>query len=500
MTVDGTRKSADRGAAGGASEGAAGGGLVARGLLTQDQARAGADLAARVMAEGFETVRLLFADQHGILRGKAIAARTLASVLASGLSVPATLILKDTAHRTVFDVWKDGLTLDGVSLAGAGDLLLVPDVASFAPLPWSPHSALILCDLAYRSGQPVSVASRGVLRRAMAALARTGHDAVMGLEVEFQVFAVTDDGLAHDQATMPPAPLATRNTTQGWAFLTDSRYGAAEDLLDDLRRTAEAMGLAPRSTEIEMGPSQFEFTFDASDPMTQADRFVLFRLMAREVCRRRGLHASFMPKPRIPNAAANGWHIHQSLVRRETGRNVFTPGVDGDLTPEAGAWIAGLLEHAPATCLLTNPTINGYKRFSAFQLAPNRVQWGTDNRGAMLRALLYAGDPAARIENRAPDTAANPYFALAGQVLSGLDGLTRGAVPPPPTRTPYAEDQTSLPATLDAAIRAFEASPLYAAQLGPDFVAYLSHLKRAEWARYLATVSEWEQAEYFNLF
>jgi glutamine synthetase len=481
-------------------DGAIKGALFERGALTEDQVRAGVELAARVVADGFETVRLLFADQHGILRGKAIAARTLASALASGLAVPSTLILKDTAHRTVFDVWKDGLTLDGVSLAGAGDLLMVPDVATFTPLPWSPHSALILCDLAYRSGQRVSVSPRGVLTRSIEALARTGHDAVMGLEVEFQVFSVTDDGLAHEKATMPPAALATRNTTQGWAFLTEGRYGAVEPLLDTLRRTAEVMGLAPRTMEIEMGPSQFEFTFDASDPLTQADRFVLFRMMTKEVCRRQGLHASFMPKPRVANAVANGWHIHQSMVSRQTGRNVFMPAVDGEPTAEAGAWIAGLLEHAPATCLLTNPTVNGYKRFSAFQLAPNRVQWGTDNRGAMLRALLYAGDPASRIENRVADTAANPYYALAGQILSGLDGLTRGAVPPPPTLAPYAADQVSLPATLDAAIQIFEASPLYARAVGPDFVRYLAHLKRAEWARYLAAISEWEQAEYFNLF
>ncbi|MBN8291105.1 glutamine synthetase [Rhodobacter sp. NTK016B] len=481
-------------------DGAIKGALFERGLLSENQARAGAELAARVVADGFETVRVLFADQHGILRGKTITARTLGSALAAGLSVPSTLILKDTAHRTVFDVWKNGLTLDGVSLSGAGDLLLVPDPGTFTPLPWSPHSAVILCDLAYRSGQRVSVSSRGVLRRAMDGLARTGHDAVMGLEVEFQVFSVSDDGLAHDQATMPPAALTTRNTTQGWAFLTETRYGAVEPLMDELRRAAEAMGLAPRSMEIEMGPSQFEFTFDASDPMVQADRFVLFRMMVKEICQRQGLHASFMPKPRVANAVANGWHIHQSLVSRETGHNVFTPGEDGTPTLEAGAWIAGLLDHAPATCLLTNPTINGYKRFSAFQLAPNRVQWGTDNRGAMLRALFQPGDPAARIENRVADTAANPYYALAGQILSGLDGLNRGATPPPPTLTPYAEDQTHLPATLEAAVHAFEASPLYAQTLGEDFVRYLAHLKRAEWARYLSTVSEWEQAEYFNLF
>ena len=474
--------------------------LVQRGLLTAEAAERGAALADSVGAQGIETVRVLFTDQHGILRGKTIAARTLGGLFASGLSVPSTLILKDTAHRTVFDIWRDGLTLDGVSLAGAADLLLVPDPDSFTPLPWAPHSAIILCDLAYRSGGWVSVSPRAVLRRAVAQLAEAGYASVMGLEIEFQVFAIEDESLAHDAATMPPAPIKTRNTTQGWAYLTETRYGEVEDLLDTLRRAAEAMGLAPRSVEVEMGPSQFEFTFDTADPLTQADRAVLFRTMVKEVCRARGLHASFMPKPRLANAAANGWHIHQSLVSLATGANVFVPEADGVPTPEASAWIAGLLEHAAATCLLTNPTVNSYKRFAPFQLAPNRVQWATDNRGAMLRALLFAGDPASRLENRVADTSANPYYALAGQIVSGLDGLRRGAKAPPPTPTPYAEGAVPLPQSLIEAVEAFEASPLYRETLGEDFVPYLAHLKRAEWQRYLSTISEWEQAEYFNLF
>ena len=474
--------------------------LVERGLLSAEAALRGAALAAEVAARGIETIRVLFADQHGILRGKAIAARTLGSLFTSGLSVPSTLILKDTAHRTVFDVWRDGLTLDGVPLAGGGDLLLVPDPDTFAPLPWAPHSAILLCDLAYRRGGRVSVSPRAVLRRAVELLAEAGYDAIMGLEIEFQVFTIDDAALDHGSATMPPAPIRTGNTTQGWAFLTETRYAEVEPLLDALRRAAEAMGLAPRSVEIEMGPSQFEFTFDAADPLTQADRTMLFRTLVKEICHARGLHASFMPKPRLANTVANGWHIHQSLVSRATGANVFVPQTDGAPTPEASAWIAGLLDHAAATCLLTNPTVNSYKRFAPFQLAPNRVQWGTDNRGAMLRALFFAGDPASRVENRVADTSANPYYALAGQILSGLDGLSREAKAPPPTQTPYAEDQPLLPQSLIEAVTAFEASPLYRQAPGEDFVPYLAHLKRAEWQRYLSTISEWEQAEYFNLF
>jgi glutamine synthetase len=334
----------------------------------------------------------------------------------------------------------------------------------------------------------------------MSQLAEKGYAAVMGLESEFQVFQPVDHGLAHAQATMPPAPIQTRNTSQGWQFLTETRYGEAEPLLDALRRAAQEMQLGLRTIEIEMGPSQYEFTFDPYDPMTQADRYVLFRTMVKEVCHQRGLHASFMAKPKLENAAANGWHIHQSLLHSKTGVNAFTPNAQGTLTPEAAGWIAGLLKHAAATCLVTTPTVNGYKRFTPFQLAPNRIAWGYDNRGAMVRALLKPGDPASRVENRVADSTVNPHFALAGQILSGLDGVDAGLQPSPPTASPYDEGAAKLPASLIASIEAFEQSPLFATALGDSFVAYLARLKRAEWDRYLMTVSDWEQAEYFNLF
>jgi len=447
-----------------------------------------------------ERIRIVFPDQHGILRGKTVSARQLVSVLTSGLGVPSTLLLKDTAHKTVFDVWGSDNTIDGLALSGAGDLLMSPDPSTFVPLPWSPHSAMLICDVVQRSGDCVSFSSRAALKKALEALADEGYAATFGLEVEFQIFMRLDDALDHDQATMPPAAIKTANLTQGWQYLTETRYGEAEDILDELRRTADAMGLAPCSMEIEMGPSQFEFTFEPTDPLQQADRFVLFRTMVKEVCRKRGLHASFMAKPKLPNAAANGWHIHQSLQMLGTGENVFTPSKAEMLTEQAGGWIAGLLAHAEACCLLTTPTVNGYKRYKPYQLAPNRIQWGTDNRGAMIRALLYPHDSASRIENRAPDTTANPYFAFTSQILAGLDGLNRKLQPPVMTRTPYDGSAKKLPTNLSDAIDAFEASDLFRNTLGHDFVRYLTHIKRAEWQRYLMTVSEWEQTEYFNLY
>lgn len=465
------------------------------GLLDTDGCALASDLLDRVQAEGIETIRLVFADAHGILRGKTVTTRALASAFTSGVRVPSTLLLKDVSHRTVFPVWS---ATDDTPMRGAGDVLLVPDPASFAKLPWSPHSALLHCDVVRTEGEAIPFASRTLLRNAVGRLEAQGMRAVMGLEVEFQVFGIVDPALDHADTTWPARPPVTRALTQGYQYLTETRYGEAETILDAIRRAAEGMGMPVRSVEIEMGPSQFEFTFDPADPMTIADMAVTFRTLVKEVCHNAGLHASFMAKPQVENAVANGWHIHQSLIDLE-GRNLFIP--DGpDLPGTASHWIAGLLDHAAASCIATTPTVNGYKRYTAYQLAPNRIGWGADNRGAMLRSLTAPGDPASRVENRVADSTANPYYALAFQILSGLDGLTNGNPAPPPLDSPYDDTAERLPASLLDAITLFEGSEFYHRVLGPEVVSYLAHLKRAEWDRYIMTVTDWEQAEYFSAF
>ncbi|NVK15668.1 MAG: glutamine synthetase, partial [Rhodobacteraceae bacterium] len=265
-------------------------------------------------------------------------------------------------------------------------------------------------------------------------------------------------------------------------------------------RNAQKLGLPVRSVEIEMGPSQVEFTFAPGSAMEQADAMVMFRTMVNEVCARNGLHASFMAKPRLDNAMANGWHVHQSLQDLATGRNLFMPETAGMLSPPASAWMAGLLKYAAETSLLIAPTVNSYKRYLPFQLAPSRIGWGEDNRGAMLRALMQPHDPASRIENRAPDSSANPYYALAAQIIAGAAGITEGLEAPKPTLSPYSEDADRLPRSLGQALDGFAGSALCREALGAETADYLLQLKTFEWERYLDTVSEWEQAEYFNLF
>ena len=473
--------------------------LARAGLLDADAIKAAAALVQQVADSDLETIRVLFADQHGVLRGKTIVAEAFVSIFTSGLAAPSTLMLKDTSHRTVFPVWDGDAGVAG-GMGGAGDILMLPDPATFRVLPWSPHSAWIFCDPRFKSGAVMPFSPRDMLKSAIARLAAHNLDLVVGLEVEFHVFERTDAKLEHADATMPGTPVQTRNLSQGYQFLTEARYAELEPVMDRLRRTCQAMGLPVRSMEVEMGPSQFEFTFDPADPLTHADNMMMFRALVKEVCAGQGLHATFMSRPGVQNAAASGWHLHQSLVDRTTGENLMMPASDGALSPQANGWIAGLLDHAAESCLLTTPTITGYKRYRPHQLAPDRIQWGRDNRGAMVRGLMAPNDAASRIENRVAETAANPYYFFSSQILSGLDGIERALVAPDPVETPYEGTAERLPENMSQAIERMRNSRFYRATLGDEFVDYITTIRQAEWDRFHQSVTAWEQAEYFGLY
>ena len=150
--------------------------------------------------------------------------------------------------------------------------------------------------------------------------------------------------------------------------------------------------------------------------------------------------------------------------------------------------------------MFTTPTINGYKRYRSYSLAPDRAIWGRDNRGVMIRVLGGAGDPATRLENRIGEPAANPYLYMASQILSGLDGVDRKLDPGPSADTPYETKAALLPKSLREAVFALHDDPFFRDALGKEFVDYYVHIKNAEIERFQAEVSDWEHREYFEMF
>ena len=285
--------------------------------------------------------------------------------------------------------------------------------------------------------------------------------------------------------------------------------------LSALAEGFDTIGLGLRSMENEWGPGQVECTFTPKTGLAAADDVLLFRTATKQICRRMGYVATFMCRPALKGYYSSGWHLHQSVVEARTGRNLFTPENGGEfLSPTGMNYLGGLVEHAVEYTAFTTPTVNGYRRFRANSLAPDRVCWGFDHRGAMLRVLGALDDPASRIENRIGEPAANPYLYMASQVAAGLDGIDNALDPGPADDEPYAADRTMLPKDLGAALDALEKGPLFRAQFGAMFMDYYLKLKRNELGRFLsfldqqgATLADqgdeptvWEQNEYFDFF
>ena len=298
-------------------------------------------------------------------------------------------------------------------------------------------------------------------------------------------------------AGQPGTPPSVELLTTGYQYLTEQRYDLIDPVVQLLRENLEQLDLPLRSFEVEFGPSQFEFTFSPLPALAAADAMVLLRSAVKQVARRHGYHATFMCRPNLPNVMSSGWHLHQSL--RAHSRNVFADE-KRDLSETGMQYLAGLLEHARAACALSTPTINGYKRYRPYSLAPDRVIWGKENRGAMLRVIGRPGDAGSRIENRVGEPAANPYLYFASQLHSGLDGIQRKLAPPPSADTPYEAKAEALPRTLGEALAALRQDAVLRAALGETFVDYFCRMKEAEIARHQLEVSEWEQREYFDLF
>jgi glutamine synthetase len=448
-----------------------------------------------IEAHDLKAVRFSFADQHGVLRGKTLAPREVKAALERGVTLTSTLLLKDTSHRTVFPAFTPGGGVGIPEMQGAADILIVPDVATFRILPWAPDTGWFLCDARFQDGRPVPYCTRSILRKALEDL--KDFEFVAGLEVEFHVFKIVDPNLKPSDAGQPGNVPEVELLTTGYQYLTEQRYDMIDPVVEILRRNLEKLGLPLRSYEIEFGPSQFEFTLGAMPGLASADAMILFRSAVKQIARRYGYHATFMCRPKLPNVCSSGWHLHQSLNRN--GTNAFMSEED-DLSELGKRYLAGLLAHARGAAALSTPTVNGYKRYRPYSLAPDRVVWGKENRGALLRVVGGRGDPGTRIENRAGEPAANPYLYFASQIYCGLDGIAAKMALAPPADTPYEAKAELLPRTLEEALHYLRKDEVLRKGLGATFVDYYCAIKEAEVARFNLEVSDWEQREYFDLF
>jgi glutamine synthetase len=449
------------------------------------------------LPKGLKAVRFSFADQHGVLRGKTLSASAAEAAMERGVTVTSTLLLKDTSHKTVFPAFTPGGGVGMPEMQGAADILMIPDPSTFRTLPWAPDTGWFLCDLKFPDGRAVPFSTRDVLRRATEKLASGGYEFVAGLEVEFHVFRIRDPRLQPADAGQPGNPPDVELLTTGYQLLTEHKYDQLDGVVQLLRDGLSALELPFRSFEIEFGPSQLELTLAPRSGIAGADAMILLRSAVKQIARRHGYHATFMCRPKLPNVMSSGWHLHQSLSRN--GLNAFVSEKE-DLSEVGKQYLAGLLAHARGACAFATPTINGYKRYRPYSLAPDRVIWGKENRGAMLRVVGAPRDPDTRIENRIGEPAANPYLYFASQIYCGLDGIERRLPLPRSADTPYEAKADMLPRTLEEALQHLRADKVLRHGFGAGFIDYYCRVKEAEIARFNLEVSDWEHREYFDLF
>ena len=274
-----------------------------------------------------------------------------------------------------------------------------------------------------------------------------------------------------------------------------------------LRRGLEQLGLPLRSVEVELGPSQCEFTFRPQAGLDSADTMVLFRAAVKQIARRHGYLASFMCRPALPNVMSSGWHLHQSLIETQVAtqrlcvrspRRLSTVGKIFSRRAARPCARRGRLHHADHQRLQALP---------AYSLAPDRAIWARDNRGAMVRVLGQPGDAATRLENRVGEPAANPYLYVASQIYAGLDGIARRLDPGPSADTPYEAVAALLPKNLGEAMTALRADEMFRAGLRRGFCRLL-HAYQGGRARTLPernatssrTPTPWEQKNIWIYF
>ena len=487
-------------------------GFIARyGLYTPEQAAAADALAEQIRAEGLRTVRLIVVDQHGIPRGKALAPEVAIAAMKNGLDFSGAIYSLDSGNQVFVPAFAAGGGFGIDEFTGFPDIVLVPDPSTFRILPWADATGWMLCDTYFGNGQPMPLDGRGVMRRMLNQLGDAGFDYLAGIEVEYYIVKLDSDHLIPENAGFTPPPPPVSVWERGYQYLSEVRLDSVTDTLEAIRDGLSAVGIPPRSMEDEWGPGQMEFSFSPIGGLAAADAVVLFRSAVKQICQRRGLLATFMCRPGLPNFFSSGWHLHESLISRQDGTNAFA-SADDWLSQTGRHFVAGLIEHSMPMTVFATPTVNGYKRFRPYSFAPDRVCWALENRGALVRVQGAPGDTNSHVEMRMGEPAANPYLYMAANIAAGLDGMRRELDPPPPVEAdPYASQNPMLPTSLADAIGALEKDTFYREAFGDTLVDYLLQMKKAENGRYEAAiaespladpqdVSDWEMREYFEFY
>jgi len=435
------------------------------------------EIIKRIEADKIKFIYLIFTDITGEPKTVTIPANMVKSALKDG-------------------VWFDGSSIEGFARIYESDMLLRPDLSTYALLPWSEHdhrAAQIICDVYLPDGTPFEGDPRGVLRRTLEKAAKMGFDYKVGPEIEF--FLIERDVL----------PKLIPHDMKGYFDLgVQSR---AAKICQETMRDMEHFGVQCDCYHHEVSYGQHEIGLSYNNALKVADGIISFKHALRNHCMINGFKVTFMPKP-LFGVNGSGMHVHQSLSNKE-GKNLFYDAKDSyNISKLAYQFLAGQITHAKSLVSLVAPTVNSYKRLVPGFEAPVYICWGRINRSALIRIPSVSQKKVkegARLELRCPDPSCNPYLAFAGMLQAGLDGIEQKMTPPSAVEeNVYGFSNGKLeelkidmlPDSIHEAVNALEKNAVLKEMLGKDLADHFIQAKRQEWREFLLQVTPWEVARY----
>jgi glutamine synthetase len=424
-----------------------------------------------LQAAGVARVRIEWADIAGQGRGKVIPLDQFAEQAEGGMPFCGVAMS--------FDQHSNPIPGSGIgSEIGYANVLAIPDLASLRVLRHEPATAYVATDVRFMDGRPAAMSPRAVLRGVLDRLAARGLGGRMAPELEFYV---TDpDGVPSGSGSP--------------CYIVRSR-AALQPLLDPLIEALEPFWTI-RGWHHEHGPGQFEVNVGHEDLLTAADALHASRNVLKEAAITRGLRVTAMAKP-FNGRNGCSCQLNVSLTDR-AGANVFRQDAEGGISEACRHFVGGLLAHMDELAAIWLPNGNSYKRVVPHHFAPTSKAWGIENRTAAVR-VIPAPAAATRIELRVCGGDINAYLALAGLLAAGLDGLERRIDPGAPAEGDLdGQDVQRITADWITALAAFAASRWVGEAIGQEAQALYLLVKRAELARYRATVTDVDKAEYFD--
>ncbi|MEY8338995.1 type I glutamate--ammonia ligase [Lachnospiraceae bacterium 62-35] len=438
------------------------------------------DIFRMVEEEDVEFIRLQFTDIFGIFKNVAITVSQLERAL---------------DNQCMFD----GSGIEGFMRIEQSDMYLYPDLDTFEIFPWRPQQgkvARFICDVCRPDGEHFPGDPRFVLKRVLEEGEKMGYSLTIKPECEFFLFHMDEEGRP------------TTNTHENGGYFDVGPIDLAENVRRDIVLSLEEMGFEIEASYHEISPAQHEIDFGESEGLKGADNIMTSRMAIRNIAKRHGLYATFMPKPK-EGVNGSGLHINMTLQDGK-GKNVFYDESDKlGMSRKAYQFIAGILFHAREMMLLTSPLINSYKRLIPGYDAPNYITWSEGpNSSALIRIPSFQNGKAG-IELRGPDSAVNPYLVVALCLAAGLDGIRKEMVPPDSVneniyamtgREREEKGICCLPETMGEAIEAFRSSGFVKHILGEHIYTKYLAAKEKEWEEFRSHVTDWEIREYLRKF